>query len=188
MWHLTIISTSILQMRSCPRSQSQLVVGLGLEVSPGSLLFVTLCVFLTPITSPFTKDPSLAALLPWHSGPFAVLPLPTSAAISPAHATCSSQDTLPPGCRVCCSLCLECPPPPDLAHMLVLQRCSLICLPTTPLACSLVSCLSLQELLHEATGTSCIFQNELSGSLWTRGSPQAGVAGYSVLYLLHLFT
>lgn len=158
------------------------------HLSPESLLLVTLRVFLTPITSPFTKDPSLAALLPLHAGPFAVLPLPPSVAISLAHATCSSQDTLPPGCCVCCSLCLECPPPPDLAHMSVLQRCSLICFPTTPLACRLVSCLSLQELLHEATGTSSIFQNELSGSLWTRGSPQAGVAVYSFLYLFHLST
>lgn len=73
-----------------------------------------------------------------------------------------------------------------LTHHL-LQRCSLTRSLAAPLACSLISSFSLQELLHlaEAARTSCMCWNELSGSPLNQGLPQAGMAACSFLYLIH---
>lgn len=111
-------------MRSCPRSQSLSVVGLGFEPRPSKSRILALndstCLPDSNHILPYQRK-TLPCLLPWPSRPSAILSLPTSAAVSPSHAIHTSQDTLLPGCCVCCSLSFECPSPPlgleqGLAH------------------------------------------------------------------------
>lgn len=158
------------------------------RLSPESKLLTTLHVFLTPITSSFTKDLSLAALLP---STFKALcnsaPAHFCSSISTPCHSCSLQAVLLPLPRMPFSFPESGEGP---AHMPPRPECSLTCSPAAPLACSPEGCLSLQGLPHlprpvehpiQCAGVSC------QGPHQTGGSPQAGWAAYSFSYLLHSF-
>lgn len=161
------------------------------HLSPESLLLMTLHVFLTPITSSLTKERPFPACSPGLQGPLQSCPCPLLRQY--LHPTPSTLPKTHSFQAVVCAVpsALNALPLPWawskawLTHHL-LQRHSLICSPTTPLACSPVSCLSLQDLLLQAAGASCMCWNELSGCSLDQGLPTSW-GGSVLIFVAHSF-